>query len=393
MKATRFVSVALALVLCTALIPANPSPARAGTAAPARVASPDLRSAPVGLAPTTRYRMVFPLAGPLEVLSTFGAERDGGERDHKGVDLLAPRLTPVLAVRDGVVTRVNQPSVSVFIGHDDGWSSWYLHLNNDTYLTDDGLGGGVVPGLEVGDRVWAGQVIGWVGDSGNAEPTPPHLHFELHTPWGEAIDPLGSLWGAAWVDQTVPIHFEGAFWDDDDNQIAATADLLASLGLITGCGSYGLEICPDAELTGADVEALLEAALGGEVSVGAYLQLEPRPAPKQETFLPGVSLEEALGCGVWQYCPQQLITRGEMAAILASAFEFESTDADYFVDDEEHYAQGAINALAAGEVFDICTSMGPLPFEPDRPATRAELIDAIAKALDLTPVISCRIMV
>ena len=221
--------------------------------------------------------MTLPLAGPLIVLSTFGAERDGGERDHKGIDLAAPRLTPVLAVRDGVVTRINRAGVSVFIRHDDGWSSWYLHLNNDTYLTDDGLGGGVAPGLEEGDRVVAGQVIGWVGDSGNAEPTPPHLHFELRTPWGEPIDPLRSLRAAAWVDEAVPVDFEGAFWDDEEAEVAPIADLLASLALITGCGPYGLELCPDAVLTGGDVENLLGAALGTEVPVGVFLQFGTAP--------------------------------------------------------------------------------------------------------------------
>jgi hypothetical protein len=336
--------------------------------------------------------MVFPLAGPLEVLSVFGAERDGGERDHKGVDLGAPRLTPVLAVKDGVVTRINDTSVSVFLKHDDGWSSWYLPLNNDTYLTDDGLGAGVAPGLEVGDRVVAGQVIGWVGDSGKAEPTPPHLHFELHNRWGEAIDPLRSLRAAAWVDETVPVDFEGAFWDDDEHEIAPTADLLASVALITGCGPFGLELCPDAELTGADVESLLGAALGIEVPVGEYLQLGPRPI-WLETFSPDVGLDEALGCGLWQYCSEQTISRGEMAAILAATFELASTDADYFVDDEKHYAQDAINSLAAGEVLDVCTSHGPLQFYPGRTATRAELIDGIAKALDLIPVNSCRMTV
>ena len=175
-------------------------------------------------------------------------------------------------------------------------------------------------------------------------------------------------------------------------QLAEAANLLASRSLITGCGVHGVEICPEAELTGADVEALLGAALGTEVEVADYLQLARPPAPDQETFFPDIRLEEALGCGVWRYCPEQPITRGEMAAILAGAFEFEPTDADYFFDDEDHYAQAAINALVANEVFDICTAPGPLPFEPDRLVTRAELIDAIAKALDLIPAYSCRVM-
>lgn len=392
MKGTRSVAKLLALVLCTALVPGIPLPAAAATATLPNVATAGLRIAPVGFSPATRYRMILPLAGPLDVLSVFGAERDDGERVHMGVDLAAPRLMPVLAVKDGVVTRINRSSVSVFLRHDDGWSSWYLHLNNDTSMTDDGLGSGVAPGLEVGDRVVAGQVIGWVGDSGNAETTPPHLHFEIHTPWGEAIDPLSSLRGAAWVDETVPVHFEGAFWDDDDHEVAPTADLLASLALITGCGPYGLQLCPDAELAGADVEQLLGAAFGVEVSVGQYVHLAPRPAPKRETFLPDVDLDVALGCGVWQYCQDQIITRGDMAAILAGVLGLEPTNADYFDDDEDHYAQASINALVAGNVLDVCMELGPQPFEPNRPATRAELIDAIAKALGLIEVNSCRMI-
>jgi hypothetical protein len=335
--------------------------------------------------------MVFPLAAPLEVLSPFGVERDDGERLHKGVDLSAPRMTPVLAVKDGVVTRINHSSVSVFLRHDDGWSSWYLHLNNDTYLTDDGLGGGVVPGLEVGDRVVAGQVIGWVGDSGNAEPTPPHLHFELHNRWGEAVDPLRSLRAATWVDEVIPPSFEGAFVDDDGHSVAPMIDLLASRALISGCGPYGLEICPDDELTGGDLEALLSEALGVEVSVADHLHFASRPA-FLETFRPGVELEDALGCGIWQYCPEQVISRGDLAAVVAAVFEVEPTDFDYFIDDEGHYAEAAINSLAAVEVFDTCTTFGPAPFEPGRPVTRAELFETMAKAFGLVAGNTCRVM-
>ncbi len=146
------------------------------------------------------YPMVFPLVGPRAIeahlTQSFGDPRSGG-RHHEGVDILAPKLTPVVAVADGTVrwlygTRGGN-CCDLAIVHDDGWRSRYIHLNNDTPGTDDGEGYGIARGIRVGARVRAGQVIGYVGDSGNAENTVPHLHFELRRPDGTAVDPYPSL--------------------------------------------------------------------------------------------------------------------------------------------------------------------------------------------------------
>jgi peptidoglycan hydrolase-like protein with peptidoglycan-binding domain len=82
------------------------------------------------------------------------------------------------------------------IDHDDGWASGYIHMNNDTPGTDDGKGWGIAAGLSRGSHVAAGQLIGWVGDSGNAEGTYAHLHFELIDPHGVYVDPYVSLLAA-----------------------------------------------------------------------------------------------------------------------------------------------------------------------------------------------------
>lgn len=127
-----------------------------------------------------------------EFRSTFGQGRSGG-RSHKGTDLLAPRMTEVYAAAAGTVTYVGTNNLSgrnVKIDHGEGWESYYLHLNNDNIGSDDGAAPWtltVPPGIAEGVQVTAGQHIGWVGDSGNAEGTTPHTHFEIRRD-GRAIN-------------------------------------------------------------------------------------------------------------------------------------------------------------------------------------------------------------
>lgn len=142
------------------------------------------------------YRMVFPLLGEHTLTDSFGDARGGG-RSHAGIDIMAERMVPVVAVADGTVSWIHDERgnncCDVALLHDDGWRSRYIHLNNDTPGTDDGRAVGIAPGISRGARVAAGQLIGWVGDSGNAESTAPHLHFELRRPDGSPINALPSL--------------------------------------------------------------------------------------------------------------------------------------------------------------------------------------------------------
>ena len=116
---------------------------------------------------------------------SFGNDRDGGERKHRGADIFGGKHTPVVAVAEGTVVRYgtgNRAGHYVVVEHEGGWESIYIHLNNDNFGTDDGavpLTDALAPGIVPGAEVEAGQVLGWVGDSGNAEGTSPHTHFEL----------------------------------------------------------------------------------------------------------------------------------------------------------------------------------------------------------------------
>lgn len=155
-----------------------------------------------------RYRMTFPVLGPVRYAPTFGACRDNCRREHHGNDIMTYgwKGVPVVAVRSGVVERIGLDGAlsgcSVRLRHDDRWISKYVHLNNDEPGTDNGEGKPedcVAPGIEVGARVEEGQLLGWVGDSGNSEGTKPHVHFELRKPNGYPVDPYRSLRNAARV--------------------------------------------------------------------------------------------------------------------------------------------------------------------------------------------------
>lgn len=158
--------------------------------------------------------ILFPLVGGnFPFRDTFGAPRDGGRRSHKGTDIAAPRGTQVVAVADGTITRMDTGRLAgqyITLRHEDGWSSQYVHLNNDSPGTDDGQVVGFADGMRVGLKVTAGTVIGFVGDSGNAESTVPHLHFELHQPDGLRINPYPALVSADHLDSVdgVPVPTE-----------------------------------------------------------------------------------------------------------------------------------------------------------------------------------------
>jgi murein DD-endopeptidase MepM/ murein hydrolase activator NlpD len=156
-----------------------------------------------GPVPTARaesappFTVEFPQDSQVTLFSsTFGAARSGHR--HQGNDLMAPKLTPVFAVAKGVITNIDSHGSAgryVEIQHAAGWSTRYMHLNNDDPGTDNGSADWsltLVPGLVVGSPVEAGQQIGYVGDSGNAEWTGPHTHFELAYE-GSAIDPYPFL--------------------------------------------------------------------------------------------------------------------------------------------------------------------------------------------------------
>ncbi|MFH0927918.1 MAG: M23 family metallopeptidase [bacterium] len=151
------------------------------------------------ITPSGPPSIIFPMQGGASFTDDFGDARSGG-RVHEGNDLMAQKMTPILAARGGrvVYAPTTEPSYGFMltISGEDGYEYGYLHINNDTPGTDDGLGGlqnAYAPGISEGVHVTQGQHIAWVGDSGNAEAVGPHLHFEIRLPDGTAINPYPYL--------------------------------------------------------------------------------------------------------------------------------------------------------------------------------------------------------
>jgi hypothetical protein len=143
----------------------------------------------------------FPVEGAVSFQDDFGAPRDGGERSHLGNDLFGRKLQPLLAAVDGTITYIRADAGGISgnmltIRDSAGWRYHYIHLNNDSPETDDGANPrhlAFAGGITTGSRVSAGQVVGFMGDSGNAEHEEPQLHFEIRRPDGVAINPWTSL--------------------------------------------------------------------------------------------------------------------------------------------------------------------------------------------------------
>jgi murein DD-endopeptidase MepM/ murein hydrolase activator NlpD len=130
---------------------------------------------------------VFPVAGPHSYSDTFGAPRMFGTpyaHLHQGTDIFATSGTPLVACERGVVIRVGTDTLGgtkLWIVGASGTRYYYAHLS------------AFAEGLTEGMLVNAGDLVGYVGNTGNAQSTPAHLHFQVHPNGGPPINPYPLL--------------------------------------------------------------------------------------------------------------------------------------------------------------------------------------------------------
>jgi murein DD-endopeptidase MepM/ murein hydrolase activator NlpD len=137
---------------------------------------------------------VFPVAGPVDFIDSWGFPRMTGTPSahwHQGTDVFAAHGTPLVAAESGRLARVGQGTLGgnkLWVVGDSGTEYYYAHL------------AAFAPGVVDGRRVNAGDVVGYVGDTGNARGTSPHLHFEIHPGGTGPVNPyplLAATRGAA----------------------------------------------------------------------------------------------------------------------------------------------------------------------------------------------------
>jgi murein DD-endopeptidase MepM/ murein hydrolase activator NlpD len=153
--------------------PVDPlAPPVIASAPPGQVAAPALAKQSDGPLPVKARELIIPVEGvrPEQLTDTYN-ERRGGTRPHEALDIMAPRGTPVRATADGRIVKLfdSKPGGLTIYAFDPTQTLAYYYAHLDRYAA----------GITEGTQVKQGEVIGYVGTTGNANPNAPHLHFAI----------------------------------------------------------------------------------------------------------------------------------------------------------------------------------------------------------------------
>ena len=317
---------------------------------------------------------------------TYDAKRTS-ERHHQSTDLMVAYGTPVHAVVGGEVTRASNHGwgFTVTIRGGDGRSYHYLHLGRD----DRPRGEAIAAGVTDGSTVSRGQLIGYAGCSGSAVcGGGEHLHLEIHDdtvvdPYSyhdhERINPWPSLKAAAdrgdyagtgtirsqqdptadWAFGDVPPT--GVHHDD----IVALADA----GLTSGCTERNY--CPRREVTRAEMAKFLATA--GDLAPGdATFDDVPAASPFADDIaaIAEAGITDGCNAGPNAFCPDQVVTRGQMAKFLTIAADLPAGDATFDDVPADGEFADEIAALADARITRGCTTD---TYCPGQPVVRAQI--------------------
>jgi peptidoglycan LD-endopeptidase LytH len=344
-------------------------------------------------------------AFPIQPVSAASYGRD--HHDYPATDVFAACGTTVVSPTAGVVLEVSRtdrwdPAVN------DGATRGGLSI---TLFGDDGVRyyashyATIARTVEPGVRVRAGQVLGTVGRTGSARPTPCHIHFGVSPPcgFGDWQVRRGVVWTwpyldswraggdrspaaevAAWRAANPTRCRAGEVFHDVDpvSTHGRAIERLHAAGVTRGCGPY--RYCPDASVTRAQMASFLQRALG----------LPPGPTDGFRDVSPSSphaaaigSLRAAgitLGCTAdgRSYCPNETVRRDQMASFLQRALELPPGREDRFRDvDPRSTHAAAIGAVDAAGITRGCDTSG-LRYCPTARVSRAQMASFVARTMD-----------
>ncbi len=231
---------------------------------------------------------VFPVKGKYWYSDDFGVLMASGEH-HTGIDIFALKRTPLVAVQNGTIEELRWRSLggnSLHLVNEEGDYFYYAHL--------DHYGAGITNGT----RVTAGQVIGYVGNTGNARTTAPHCHFEVHPGGGGPVSPFPYLeeWRGAKPIKLAPAGAASSPEASPSGVATLSPEQRAGRDPSLALGS-SVQRTRDARRSGADGQMTpLAASLGvGGGLITALVVRRRRPGPAE--FLPLDTLAKARSSG------------------------------------------------------------------------------------------------
>lgn len=373
------------------------------------------------------HEQVVDITFPTDPRATYTNDYDSprSRGSHGATDLIGEKGWGVHAAVGGTVTWAPgsdgsaMPSYGymVRIKGTDGRKYSYVHLNNDTPGTDDGEGGAehaYAPGIVEGAEVTRGQLIGYLGDSGNAESSSPHLHFEIEDatvtdPDGtNRINPYFSLKdaearddypvmnsaaapvGARSVDDSCPDGEVPAHgFHDVEKGSTHDAAIACAVWWNVARGVGGDHFAPGRDVTRAQMASFMARLV---VEGGGTLPAEPADHFTDDD---GSTHERSInqlaaagivgGIGGGRFAPEHLVTRGQMATFLVRAYEHAAAitlpdAADAFSDDDGDTHEARIDqAAAAGFAAGVETDR----YAPARNVSRGQVTSFLVRVLDL----------
>jgi len=273
-----------------------------------------LRSGDYNVTASTEPSLAFPVSvrDGRAVKSFFGADRDAGARRHHGIDIFAPRGTPVLAAARGVVRSISPNNLGgnvVWLSdHDRGQTLYYAHLDRHN--------------VTAGQQVEIGDTLGFVGNTGNASSTAPHLHFGVYRRGQGPLDPYPFVYRSnarppAIVADTSEIGTLGRSRAkapllaslDREPPMLTTVDAGTPLQIDGAAGSWFRVRLPDGTagyVASRLVESTRKAVRHATVSSGTPLRDRPAPDASIIATAPGGALPV-----IGQFADYALVDTGE----------------------------------------------------------------------------------